>query len=48
MDEPIRTEPRSLADEALLRGRDDLLVDFDRTHIDRIARGNGRIGDQEM
>ena len=30
MDEPIRTEPRSLADEALLRGSDDLLVDFDR------------------
>jgi uncharacterized protein (TIGR00730 family) len=29
MDEPIRSEP-SLADEALLRGSDDLLVDFDR------------------
>ena len=29
MDEPIRDE-RSLADEALLRGADDLLVDFDR------------------
>jgi uncharacterized protein (TIGR00730 family) len=26
----VRTEPRSLADEALLRGADDLLVDFDR------------------
>jgi hypothetical protein len=29
MDEPIRSE-RSLADEALLRGSDDLLVDFER------------------
>jgi hypothetical protein len=28
--ETTRTEPRSLADEALLRGSDDLLVDFDR------------------
>jgi uncharacterized protein (TIGR00730 family) len=30
VDETRRTEPRSLADEALLRGSDDLLVDFDR------------------
>ena len=30
MAEPRRTEPRSLADEALLRRSDDLLVDFDR------------------
>ena len=30
MDESARSEPRSLADEALLRGSDDLLVDFDR------------------
>jgi hypothetical protein len=29
MNEPIRSE-RSLRDEALLRGSDDLLVDFDR------------------
>jgi uncharacterized protein (TIGR00730 family) len=28
--EPDRSEPRSLADEALLRRSDDLLVDFDR------------------
>jgi uncharacterized protein (TIGR00730 family) len=28
--EPARPETRSLADEALLRGSDDLLVDFDR------------------
>jgi uncharacterized protein (TIGR00730 family) len=30
VDETTRTEPRSAADEALLRGSDDLLVDFDR------------------
>ena len=30
MSETTRSEPRSLADEALLRGSDDLLVDFDR------------------
>ncbi|MGH7288830.1 MAG: TIGR00730 family Rossman fold protein [Myxococcota bacterium] len=30
MNEPSRADPRSLADEALLRGSDDLLVDFDR------------------
>lgn len=30
MEESARTEPRSLADEALLRRSDDLLVDFDR------------------
>jgi uncharacterized protein (TIGR00730 family) len=30
VNEPTGTEPRSLADEALLRGSDDLLVDFDR------------------
>jgi hypothetical protein len=30
MGESERIEPRSLADEALLRGSDDLLVDFDR------------------
>jgi uncharacterized protein (TIGR00730 family) len=30
MGEPERKEPRSLADEALLRRSDDLLVDFDR------------------
>ena len=30
MDDTLRPESRSLADEALLRGSDDLLVDFDR------------------